>query len=792
MKNFPLLPKLFFSLALFIIIPVIIVSIITNYTILHYAENEISKSGIGKLKVAKSLTEILTDNVSRETLRISLNNDLNNLSRITTYKPVLKDINQLSLISRALGIISEMVKTNSLYHSVYLYLDDADFILTSSFTEPENVITKQTYMDTGWIKHYQAFKKNKTRLSWLKTRMPKYNNTIVPGNSRIQENEPLDHYVITYIYPLTPYTTKLHGAIVVNLLEDSISKLINNNNADEGYIFIMTEQGDVLSHVDKTLVGKNIKNHQFFKDIIKHKSTEGYLVTKINQKRSLVTYLKTDFNGWIYVGVFPLNNLMEQATTLRMKTIAISVILAVLGVILSFVISRNIYNPVKTLIQTIKKRKGIEMGANQNEIVLLSNAFETLINEEDHLAHTLEKNRRNIRDNYLLSLIRGNITTNNLELIVSDFSNPYFICVLAAIDDYEQFAAAFSEEQQHYLKTLIIKVTEEIFAPPSTCVGLIFGSGQLVFILNVKANHDLLLNEIRASFLEIQTEIAKVFDNSISVGIGQCHEGKTGVKLSFDEAQETLKLKLIQGHGKVNIWQAEYFDNMQYYYPFPIEKYLLNYLELGLKDEALKVIHVLIEDIQLNQKLSYDNIIQIFNQLLGNTVKFLVESHIKISEIFGDDYHIYQELANKETLGDIKIWLIQIYTRIFEFKEKPKLNSKNHIRNILEYIHLNYRNDIDINTLADYVGISYSHLRKIFHDEIGENIVSYINNLRIEEAKRLLTQTHLTISEIAISLGYNNNQSFNRFFKKFEGITPGEFRNRKIFESNQDNKEISK
>jgi AraC-like DNA-binding protein len=75
------------------------------------------------------------------------------------------------------------------------------------------------------------------------------------------------------------------------------------------------------------------------------------------------------------------------------------------------------------------------------------------------------------------------------------------------------------------------------------------------------------------------------------------------------------------------------------------------------------------------------------------------------------------------------------------------------------------------------VGLSYSHVRKIFHDETKDNIVNYINKLRIEEAKRLLRETDQTINEIALSLGYNNNQSFNRFFKKYEGVTPGEFRN---------------
>lgn len=62
----------------------------------------------------------------------------------------------------------------------------------------------------------------------------------------------------------------------------------------------------------------------------------------------------------------------------------------------------------------------------------------------------------------------------------------------------------------------------------------------------------------------------------------------------------------------------------------------------------------------------------------------------------------------------------------------------------------------------------------------GENIVVYTNRLRIEHAKKMLVQTDKTILEIASETGYNNDQSFNRNFKKFEGLTPGEYRKKHI------------
>ena len=67
-------------------------------------------------------------------------------------------------------------------------------------------------------------------------------------------------------------------------------------------------------------------------------------------------------------------------------------------------------------------------------------------------------------------------------------------------------------------------------------------------------------------------------------------------------------------------------------------------------------------------------------------------------------------------------------------------------------------------------------MRKIVKQETGKSLLDLINNARIEKAKVLLRETSMYIKEIAEDVGYNNVQSLTRFFKKYEGITPGEFR----------------
>jgi AraC-like DNA-binding protein len=208
-----------------------------------------------------------------------------------------------------------------------------------------------------------------------------------------------------------------------------------------------------------------------------------------------------------------------------------------------------------------------------------------------------------------------------------------------------------------------------------------------------------------------------------------------------------------------------------------MEKQLFNNIDIGCKNALLSTMNDLINEIKVNTELSFDNVMLILNQLLGNTVKYILNLNLSVSKIFGRDFNIYSRLAETETLDEAGLFLTDIFLRIIEYCDQSKLDSKSHIARIMEYIQNNYKKDIAINTLADYVGLSYSHVRKIFNDETGENILNYINNMRIEEAQRLLCQTGMNINDIALSLGYNNKQSFNRFFKKYVGINPGEYRN---------------
>jgi len=80
--------------------------------------------------------------------------------------------------------------------------------------------------------------------------------------------------------------------------------------------------------------------------------------------------------------------------------------------------------------------------------------------------------------------------------------------------------------------------------------------------------------------------------------------------------------------------------------------------------------------------------------------------------------------------------------------------------------------------IASQLGLGYSWFRRMFKEYTGVSPTQYLLQQKLLKAKELLTTTQLNVSEIAYQLKFDNTGQFSTFFKKKEGVTPSEFRER--------------
>lgn len=100
------------------------------------------------------------------------------------------------------------------------------------------------------------------------------------------------------------------------------------------------------------------------------------------------------------------------------------------------------------------------------------------------------------------------------------------------------------------------------------------------------------------------------------------------------------------------------------------------------------------------------------------------------------------------------------------------------VNKALEFINEHYKDKLHLVDVADYVYVSQWHLSKLLNKHTGQNFSEVLNKARIVKAKELLKDPALRIYDIAEEVGFQDLAHFSRVFKKMEGISANEYRNR--------------
>ena len=96
---------------------------------------------------------------------------------------------------------------------------------------------------------------------------------------------------------------------------------------------------------------------------------------------------------------------------------------------------------------------------------------------------------------------------------------------------------------------------------------------------------------------------------------------------------------------------------------------------------------------------------------------------------------------------------------------------------ISDYLKSRVNTQVYIDEICRMTGYSKSYVSQVFRQTMGESIISYFNRLKIKEAKRLIRENRMTMSEISDTLSYNDPRYFSLTFKKITGKTPVEYKN---------------
>lgn len=123
----------------------------------------------------------------------------------------------------------------------------------------------------------------------------------------------------------------------------------------------------------------------------------------------------------------------------------------------------------------------------------------------------------------------------------------------------------------------------------------------------------------------------------------------------------------------------------------------------------------------------------------------------------------------------------RLYTMLALFmqgasKDPVQNTAATYVQKGIEYISANYSYNITVEDIADYVGLSRSHLFRSFESVLGQSPKEYLTDFRMRHACYLLEHSSLSITAIANSIGFDNSLYFSKTFHKSKGMAPKEYR----------------
>ena len=103
-----------------------------------------------------------------------------------------------------------------------------------------------------------------------------------------------------------------------------------------------------------------------------------------------------------------------------------------------------------------------------------------------------------------------------------------------------------------------------------------------------------------------------------------------------------------------------------------------------------------------------------------------------------------------------------------------------HVKKALMLLHDRIQENVRIDDIAKDIGINSSYLQRIFKQTCGQTMIEYLNTIRVERAKFMLSCTEDPIVDIAVSVGYNSRQHFYHVFSAITGVSPQEYRRHSV------------
>ncbi|WP_339292586.1 helix-turn-helix domain-containing protein [Paenibacillus sp. FSL W8-0187] len=646
-----------------------------------------------------------------------------------------------------MNLLRDLKMTNPLIHSIYMVQADHNQVLNESTSYPLD-----QYADNAFIRS----KLETPNSHWSDIRSYKE----LPSDKGVP--------VVSLTRSVSIFS-KHHGLIVVNVSADALQgMLLQMHDPSSRILSLYDTQGNSLFDMtkSKTSVSKPVTNNGALQSEANSEYTGWRIVSSV-QRADTFNFIISLSNIWFIAGLL---------------LCAVSVAWIV------YVTLQN-YRPIQRLVnqlQQLSSKDDVPEEIHKNEFTFINSKLQNMIDQNKRFQFQFEEDLKAQQNFFMYELLEG---TRSFDLKEWEkeaakhglpvlFGKP--LVFVLEIDHRSEWSANYGQKQHRSQQKAIETIILEAASDHACEVKLLWVSlHQLACILVISPQAEKQGFEALSFTEECQRRFADALSFTVSVGIGEPVEHPDNLHDSYHEALDALQTKPVNRSAMIIPYSSDALSKDHSFHYFQqvdriVDAFQLQEVKWKTQMQAL-----------------FQNMLEegISRRGASSVLHYLTYHLNKTASSMNDEYYLLWKTETMPALDRVQKeidlpedWTQMVLQLLEQFaqrldKQRNLRSQGNLVQEVKAYIEKHYtKAELSLDYLQDKFGISGKYLSRLFKEEYGLKFVDFLIDLRIQEAKRLLTESALSVQEITERVGYSSPISFARTFKKITGVPPMDYR----------------
>ncbi len=444
-------------------------------------------------------------------------------------------------------------------------------------------------------------------------------------------------------------------------------------------------------------------------------------------------------------------------------------------------VSRN-YSPIQKLLQMVPQWNSSSPDNRTDEYNVIMEAFTTTHMTNSRLEEQLSRQDALLIDTSLVLMLKKSLDARGkqetLEQLKREFPFPFFALLALSPGADDQGITSYPAQDEN-LRMFLQQIGQGICQNDSAnCFHLLRMDECLLLLLNTTGN---LCEFWQEHFQDITLQLnCWAVENALPVpllSLSKCREGLEQLPECYAEVRYDIQYRQVFGIGADEKQAKAPHILESILYSSDDERRLTGALFSGNPEDVKAVMREIWDNNRKNAALNQTYLQCLLHQFTGTMLRStnMLTDTAGLERMFHETLYLLQQGAKPE----------QVYPRVEQLAvEVCSLYAREHKQaesrlqgDVLRYIDEHYSDiNLSVESLCGIFGKSRTYLFSLFKEDTGFGLMYHIAKVRIENAKKLLLDSDMTIQEIAVKVGFNSAMSFTRAFKKYENMAPSRYR----------------